>query len=59
MDTSCPDHSVYPVEDHSNWMQFYPNAREEIPEDIPPEKGPRVRITVYYILHKKAIVSNQ
>jgi hypothetical protein len=21
-----PDHSVYPVEDHSNWVEFYPDA---------------------------------
>jgi hypothetical protein len=47
IDTSYPDHSVYPVEDHSNWMDFYPDASEEIPKDLPPEKGPRVRMTVY------------
>jgi hypothetical protein len=47
IDTSYPDHYVYPVEDHSNWMQFYPDAGEEIPKDLPPEKGPRVRMTVY------------
>jgi hypothetical protein len=38
---------MYPVEDHSNWMEFYTDAGEEIPKDLPPEKGPRVRITVY------------
>jgi hypothetical protein len=38
---------VYPVEDHSNWMEFYPDSSEEIPKDLPPEKGPRVRMTVY------------
>jgi hypothetical protein len=47
IDTSYPDHSEYPVEDHSNWMEFYLNASEEIPKDLPPEKGPRVRMTVY------------
>jgi hypothetical protein len=47
IDTSYPDHSVYPVEDHSNWMEFYPDASEEIPNDLRPEKGPRVRMTVY------------
>jgi hypothetical protein len=47
IDTSYPDHSMYPVEDHSNWMEFYPDAGEEIPKDLPPEKGPRVRMTVY------------
>jgi hypothetical protein len=38
---------VYPVEDHSNCMEFYLDASEEIPKDLPPEKGPRVRMTVY------------
>jgi hypothetical protein len=47
IDTSYPDHSMYPVEDHSNWMELYPDASEEIPKDLPPEKGPRVRMTVY------------
>jgi hypothetical protein len=46
-DTSYPDHSVYPVEDCSNWMEFYPDSGKEIPKDLPPEKGPRVRMTVY------------
>jgi hypothetical protein len=35
------------VEDHSNSMGFYPDAAEEIPKDIPPEKGPNVRVTAY------------
>jgi hypothetical protein len=47
IDTSYPDHSMYPVEDHSNWMEFYSDASEEIPKDLPPEKKPRVRMTVY------------
>jgi hypothetical protein len=47
IDTSYPDHYVYPDEDHSNWMESYPDASEEIPKDLPPEKGPRIRMTVY------------
>jgi hypothetical protein len=47
IDTSYPDHFMYPVEDHSNWMEFYPDASEEIPKDFPPKKRPRVRMTVY------------
>jgi hypothetical protein len=47
IDTSYPDHFIYPVEDHSNWMEVYPDGGEEFPKDIPPEKGPRVRMTVY------------
>jgi hypothetical protein len=30
-----------------NCMKFYPDSGKEIPKDIPPEKGPRVRMTVY------------
>jgi hypothetical protein len=47
IDTSYPEHSVYPVEDHSNRMEFYPDASQEITKDLTPEKGPRVRMTVY------------
>jgi hypothetical protein len=47
IDASYPDHSVYSVEDHSNWMEFYPDAGEVIPKNLPPENGPRVRMTVY------------
>jgi hypothetical protein len=47
IDISYPAHSMYPVEDHSKWMEFYPDDGEEIPKDLPPEKGPRVRMTVY------------
>jgi hypothetical protein len=46
-DTSYPDHSMYPVEDHSNRVEFYPDSGEEIPKDLSPEKGPRVRMNVY------------
>jgi hypothetical protein len=46
IDTSYPDHSVYPIEDHSNWVEFYQDAGEAIPKDLSPEKGPRVRMTV-------------
>jgi hypothetical protein len=38
---------MYPVEDHSNWVELYPDTGEEIPKDLPPEKGSRVRMTVY------------
>jgi hypothetical protein len=38
IDTSYPDHSDYPVEDHSNWMEFYPDASEEILKDLTIEK---------------------
>jgi hypothetical protein len=38
IDTTYPDHSVYPVEDHPNWKDFYPDAEEEIPNDLPMSK---------------------
>jgi hypothetical protein len=41
IDTSYSDHSIYPVEDFSIWMEFYPDASEKIPKDIPPEKVQR------------------
>jgi hypothetical protein len=47
IDTSYPDNSVYLVEDHSKWMESYPDAGEEIPKDLPREKRTRVRMTVY------------
>jgi hypothetical protein len=28
-------------------MEFHPDASEEIPKDLPPEKWPKVRMTVY------------
>jgi hypothetical protein len=28
-------------------MEFYPDFGEEISKDLPPEKGTRVRMTVY------------
>jgi hypothetical protein len=50
IETSYPDHFVYPVEYHLNWMEFYPDASEAIPKNLPPEKGPRVRMTVYALV---------
>jgi hypothetical protein len=47
IDTSYSDHSMYLVEDHSNWMELYPDSGEEISKDLPPGKGTRVRMTVY------------
>jgi hypothetical protein len=47
IDTAYPDHSICPVEDHSNWKDFYPDAEEEIPNDLAVSKGPKVRMTVY------------
>jgi hypothetical protein len=47
VDTAYPNHSIYPIEDLSNWKDFYPDAEEEIPNDLPAPKGPKVRMPVY------------
>jgi hypothetical protein len=31
VDTSYPDHSVYPIEDYLKWKELYPDAEENIP----------------------------
>jgi hypothetical protein len=49
VDTSYPAHCVYPVEYHSNRLEFYPDSGEEFPKDLPLEKGPIFRITVYIV----------
>jgi hypothetical protein len=35
------------VEDHSNRVEFYPDAEEEIFKDLHPKNGPRIRVSVY------------
>jgi hypothetical protein len=45
-----------PVEDHSNWIEFYPDSGEEISKDLP-EKGPRVRMTVYVDAYANDLVT--
>jgi hypothetical protein len=41
-------------------MEFYPDAGEEIPKDLPPEKGPRVRMAVYvYADHAHDLVTRR
>jgi hypothetical protein len=47
VDTTYPDHFIYPVEDHPNWRDFYPDAKEEIPNGLPMSMGLKVQMTVY------------
>jgi hypothetical protein len=47
IDTSYPNHSEYLVDDLPNWKDFYPDAGEEIPTDLPMSNGSKVRMTVY------------
>jgi hypothetical protein len=35
VDTRYPNHSIYIIEDHPKWKDFYPDAEEEIPNDLP------------------------
>jgi hypothetical protein len=46
-DTSYPDHSKYVTESHHTWGEFYPDAMEELPYDMPIPKGKAVRLTIY------------
>jgi hypothetical protein len=45
VDITYLDHCIYPVEDHQNWNDFYPDAEEEIPNDLPTAKG--LELTAY------------
>jgi hypothetical protein len=47
VDTLYPSHSEYPVGDHPNWKDFYPDDEEEIPNGFPMSKGPKIRMAVY------------
>ena len=46
-DTSYPDHSQYQTPGEQNWDDFYPDAKEELPPDMPKPLGKPVRITCY------------
>ena len=46
-DTSYPDHSQYQTPEEQNWDDFYPDAEEELPPDMPKPMGKPVRITCY------------
>jgi hypothetical protein len=47
IDTSYPSHSKYFVDDFLNWKDFNPDTEDEISNDLPMSKGPKVRMTVY------------
>ena len=42
-----PSHDQYSLIDFDTWKEFYPDAEEEIPLNIPDEKGPKARITAW------------
>ena len=41
---SLPKHEKYPSQDHGTWEEFYPDAVEEIPPDIPTPKGREMKL---------------
>jgi hypothetical protein len=47
IDTTYPDHSIYPAEDLTDCMQIYPDVEEEIPNDFPASTGAKTRMIVY------------
>jgi hypothetical protein len=48
VDTTYPDHSIYPIHNHSNWMELYPDAGKEMLADLS-TKGPKVRMTFLWM----------
>lgn len=42
IDPNYPNHSNYPIPEHDNWKEFYPDAKEDIStgKDRPTPKGP-------------------
>ena len=48
------------IEDHLNWKELYPDTREEIPNDLPTSKGPKVRMTDFvYADHTHDLVTRR
>jgi hypothetical protein len=46
VDTAYLNHSNYHIEDHPNWKDFYPDAEEEVSNDLN-SKTPKVWMTAY------------
>jgi hypothetical protein len=47
VDSSYCDHSIFKIMNYDNWMEFYPDAIEELPHNIPTPFGEKAQITVY------------
>jgi hypothetical protein len=47
IDTNHRDWSSFPMDTSDNWKDFYPDAAEEMPPNMPLPKGKGVRITCY------------
>ena len=46
-DPSYPDHSCHKTPEGCNWEDFYPDAAEELPPDMPTPRGKPARVTCY------------
>jgi hypothetical protein len=46
VDPEYPDHSEYETIEYG-WQEFYPDAEEELPPDLPEARGKSARITCY------------
>jgi hypothetical protein len=44
VDTTYTNHSSYRIEDHPNWKGFYLDDKEEITNDLPKSKRPKIRL---------------
>jgi hypothetical protein len=47
VDASFPSHSTFTTADYDSWSEFYPDACEELPPNMPKPKGIPARITCY------------
>jgi hypothetical protein len=47
INTAYLDHSLFLVEYLIIYMQCYPDTEEEISNDLPVSRGPKIRMTVY------------
>jgi hypothetical protein len=47
VDSCYRDHSSFNINTFDNWTAFYPDAKEELPYDMPLPFGKKARITVY------------
>ena len=47
IDPNLPDWSSFDTTECDTWKEFYPEAQEDLPDNVPVAKGPEARITVY------------
>ena len=47
VDSGYRDNSAFKINEYQNWKEFYPDAEEELPDDMPTPFGKAAQITVY------------